>query len=169
MSRARSHASPNITGKLSFSDTLTRFFVSWTVHRGLPKASNVAFSAAVIPTHPSTNVLSQSNSSTVGLCRGDERVMATPGLKGQWGRLLSWHRRFIRHGTARPGHLSMRRVDADGPDKPGHDEVAPVHDEVAESVAHAGARDMRLSRKACVQILTHASNEKSCALSPGAK
>src|SRR6476646_659848 len=66
MSRARSHSAPNITGKLSRRETRTRSLVSATVHSGMAKAVNAAFSAAAMPAQPSTSVLSQSYSRTAG-------------------------------------------------------------------------------------------------------
>src|SRR5579883_940130 len=70
MSRARSHSDPNMTGKLSRSDTRTRSLVSATLQAGMANSANTALSATVMPAQPSTSVLSQSYSSAVGTDRG---------------------------------------------------------------------------------------------------
>ena len=86
ISRACSHWSPNITGKLSRKETRTRLRVSSTVQSLWPKAEKAALSAAVMPTHPSTRYCPNHTAGPMGAGRSGCFARAfrlIPGLRGQ--------------------------------------------------------------------------------------
>src|ERR1700732_503142 len=78
MSRAASHRSPKICGKLSRKLSRTRWWVSASLHSGLSIARIRKFSASWIVAQLSTSVLSQSNR----IARGRRMLAAASGGRG---------------------------------------------------------------------------------------